>query len=191
MAHSDKEIRQSFLNKSRVDKFRVNIPLPSVLRDRDTRSIRSEKYVNKDGLNFSIYAINIPGVSVQSVDVGFAGQTPRTSSFVRTPFEPVEVKYVIDNWYSNYWLLYSWLNMVHDQRTGLVNTDNSGSQALQDYTTTITVMGLDEYNENKIAFSFTSCVPTELGSIDYNYQEPTEIQSSFKFQFHQMEIKII
>ena len=186
-----KEVRQSYLNKARVDKFRVVVPMPQILRNRDTRNIRSNEFVDKDSINFSIYAINVPAISVDSIDTKFAGQTPRISSFSRTPFEPVEVKYVVDNWYSNYWLLYSWLNLVHDEETGLVNTTNLGSQQLEDYTTNITVVGIDEYNVNKIQYDFTRCVPTELGSINYSYQETNEVESTFKFRFHQLKIKII
>jgi hypothetical protein len=191
MAEPKKEVRQSFLNKARSDKFRVSVPLPIILRNKDTRIIRSADFVDKDSINFSIYAINIPTIAVESVDVKFGGQTPRTSSFTRAPFEPVEVKYVVDNWYSNYWLLYTWLNLIHDEKTGLVNVERLSSQSLDDYSSDIRVSGIDEYNNNKIEYVFTSCVPTELGAINYNYQETNEVESTFKFRFHQLQIKIL
>lgn len=191
MAQPKQEVRQSFLNKARTDKFRVSVPLPTILRNKDTRIIRSAEFVDKDSINFSIYGINIPTIAVESVDLKFGGQTPRTSSFTRTPFEPVEVKYVVDNWYANYWLLYSWLNLIHDEKTGLVNVDRLSSQSLDDYSSDIRVSGIDEYNNNKIEYVFTSCVPTELGPINYNYQETNEVESTFKFRFHQLQIKIV
>lgn len=191
MSELKKEVRQSYLNKARADKFRVTIPLPGILRNKDTRITRSAEFVDKDSINFSIYAINIPAITMSSVDVGFAGQTPRTSSFTRQPFEPVEVKYVVDNWYSNYWLLYTWLNLIHDEKTGLVNVNRLSSQSLDDYTSDIRVYGIDEYNNNKIEYIFTNCVPTELGGVNFNYQEANEVESTFKFSFHQLQIKIV
>ena len=112
MAELNREVRQSYLNKARTDKFRVTVPLPAGLRNIDTRIIRSIDFVDKDSINFSIYAINIPPVIVEPIDMKFGGQTPRVSSLARAPYEPVEVKFVIDNMYANYWLLYTWMNLL-------------------------------------------------------------------------------
>jgi len=97
MAELKKEVRQSYLNKARTDKFRITVPLPPVLRNKDTRLVRSAEYVDKDSINFSIFAINIPTIAVEPVDLKFGGQTPRISSMARTAFDPVDVKFVVDN----------------------------------------------------------------------------------------------
>ena len=191
MAELKKEVRQSFLNKARTDKFRIMIPLPPVLRNKDTRLVRSAEYVDKDSINFSIFAINIPTIAVEPLDLKFGGQTPRVSSMVRTAFDPVDVKFVVDNMYANYWLLYTWLNLLHDEKTGHMIKTNGSSQPIDQWTTNIKVTGIDEYNESVIEYTFTNCVPQELGAISYNYQETNEIESSFKFRFHQLKVKIV
>ena len=191
MAEIKKEVRQSFLNKARADKFRVSIPLPAVLRNIDTRLVRSTDFVDKDALTFSIFAIDVPTLAVESVDLKFAGQTPRASSLARTPFDPVTVKYVIDNQYRNYWLLYKWFDMMHDESVAHMNVNKGASQVLENYLTDVTVTGIDEYNKSVIEYSFSHCVPVEIGNISYNYQETNEIESSFKFRFHQLKIKIV
>ena len=66
-----------------------------------------------------------------------------------------------------------------------------GSQPLDQYTTDIIVTGIDEYNNNVIEYKFSHCVPTEIGGISYDYQQVNEIESTFKFRFHQLKIKII
>ena len=191
MAELKKEVRQSYLNKARADKFRIVVPLPPVLRNKDTRLIRSAEFVDKDSINFSIFAINIPTIAVEPVDLKFGGQTPRISSMARAAFDPVDVKFVVDNMYANYWLLYTWLNLLHDEETGHMLKDKGSSQPIDQWTTDIKVTGIDEYNENVIEYTFTRCVPQELGSISYNYQETNEIESSFKFRFHQLKVKIV
>tara|TARA_R110001606_G_scaffold381574_1_gene542869 strand:+ start:1181 stop:1756 length:576 start_codon:yes stop_codon:yes gene_type:complete len=191
MGELNKEVRQSYLNKARTDKFRVIIPLPAILRNKDTRNIRSSEFVDKDSINFSIFAIDIPTIAVDSKDIPFAGQTPRLSSLARTPFDPVSVKFVIDNMYANYWLLYTWLNLIHDESSGHMLKSTGGSQPLDQYTTDIIVTGIDEYNNNVIEYKFSHCVPTEIGGINYDYQQVNEIESTFKFRFHQLKIKII
>ena len=50
-----KEIKQSVLNKARGDKFRVVIPLPEILKNKDTRIVRSNDLVN----NIKFYAKSI------------------------------------------------------------------------------------------------------------------------------------
>lgn len=191
MAELKKEVRQSYLNKARADKFRIAVPLPPVLRNKDTRLVRSAEYVDKDSINFSIFAINIPTIAVEPVDLKFGGQTPRISSMARTAFDPVDVKFVVDNMYANYWLLYTWLNLLHDEETGHMVKAKGSSQPIDQWTTNIKVTGIDEYNENVIEYTFTNCVPQELGAISYNYQETNEIESSFKFRFHQLKVKIV
>lgn len=191
MAEIKKEVRQSYLNKARSDKFRVTIPLPPILRDIDTRSVRSTRFIDKDAINFSIFSINIPAISVESVDLKFAGQTPRASSLARTAFDPVDVKFVIDNQYRNYWFLYKWFNLLHDEGKGHMLKQQGSSQPLDQYTTDIVVSGIDEYNKDVINYTFSHCVPVEIGSIPYDYQQPNEIESSFKFRFHQLKIKIV
>lgn len=191
MAEIKKEVRQSYLNKARADKFRVTVPLPPILRDIDTRAVRSETFIDKDAINFSIFAINIPAISVESVDLKFAGQTPRASSLARTPFEPVDIKFVIDNQYRNYWFLYKWFNLIHDESVGHMLKAKGASQPLDQYTTDLKVTGIDEYNNNVIDYTFTHCVPVEIGGIPYNYQQTNEIESNFKFRFHQLKIKIV
>ena len=84
MAESNREVRQSYLNKARTDKFRVVIPLPAGLRNIDTRNVRSVDFVDKDSINFSVFAINIPPVVVEPIDMKFGGQTPRVSSLAKT-----------------------------------------------------------------------------------------------------------
>ena len=191
MAELKKEVRQSYLNKARTDKFRIVVPLPPILRNKDTRIIRSNDFVDKDSINFSIFAINIPSIAVEPVDLKFGGQTPRISSLARAPFDPVDVKFVIDNMYANYWLLYTWLNLIHNEETGHMIKSKGASQPIDQYVTDIKVSGIDEYNNNVIEYTFTRCVPQQLGGINYNYQETNEIESSFQFRFHQMKIKIV
>jgi hypothetical protein len=65
------------------------------------------------------------------------------------------------------------------------------SQPIDQYVTDIKVSGIDEYNNNVIDYTFTRCVPQQLGAINYNYQETNEIESSFQFRFHQLKIKIV
>lgn len=186
-----KEIRQSFLNKARSDKFQLTIPLPAILRNRTSRSIRSVDYVSPDALNFSLIGITVPNIATKTIDVPFGGQTPRVSSMNREPYEPVKTRFVIDNRFSNYWTLYKWLDLVHDSKVGHVVDEKFGGQLVNEYATDIVATGLDEYNKDVIEFKFFHCVPSSLQGFELDFQEPKEIESSFEFYFHQFEVKIL
>ena len=60
---------QSVLNKQRLDKFRMVLTLPNVLRDLNTSdwSTTEQETLNRDSLQFSLYAATIPEVSIPSI----------------------------------------------------------------------------------------------------------------------------
>ena len=57
---------------------------------------------------------------------------------------------------------------VNDERTGYMtrraNTQNV-TESIEEYTTSIIVAGIDEYNNNVIEYNFIGCVPQEIGGI--------------------------
>jgi len=60
-----------------------------------------------------------------------------------------------------------------------------------DYQTTITIFGLDEYNIKTVQFNYYNAFITQLGEIRYNFRDPTELESSFQFNFSQMDIVLL
>ena len=65
---------QSPFNKERKDKFVLVVPTPKVLRDDVSKTVRENKFVNPDAVQFSIYGSIIPEVSVPEVEVRYSGQ---------------------------------------------------------------------------------------------------------------------
>jgi len=61
----------------------------------------------------------------------------------------------------------------------------------KDYQTDLTIYGLDEYNNEKIKFTYTKAFPTDLGGINYNYREDGEIESSFTFVYSQLHTLLL
>jgi hypothetical protein len=99
---------------------------------------------------------------------------------------------LIDNLYNNYWFVYSWLKALNDNKASIPNARNPNDDPkLDDYSTTITVYGLDEYNNNKIKFEYTGAIPVELGGINYNYRDSSEAESTFTFSFFQFQATLI
>lgn len=182
------ELYQSALNRQRNDKFIMVFSLPEILKGQKTNTTRSNNRVIPNSLQFSVYGLVVPQINVPQKEAPYSGQTLKVTSYVRPSFEPLAVDFMVDNMFNNYWVIYKWLNTFNDAREGLYKTDIvSRSTHLDRYQTTITVYGLDEYNNRVIQFNYYNAFPVSLGGIKYNDRNPSEMASSFQYAFHQFE----
>jgi hypothetical protein len=185
-------IQQSILNKSRADKFLMVFNIPPALRSINQRSSRSNDTIQKDSIQFSIFGTVVPELTVPAIEIRYSGSTLYNSSHSRNPYPPLNVEFTVDNEYNNYWVIYQWLNLLHDQTTGTFDKrDLIKDSQFKDYQVDISVFGLDEFNKKKIEFIYTKAFPTTLGDIKYNYREANEITSSFTFVFSQLHTKLL
>ena len=179
---------QSALNRQRRDKFIMVFNLPDALLGKSSKLVRNNNRIIPDSVQFSIYGLVVPQISIPETKAPYAGQTLKVTSYVRPSFEPLEVEFMVDNLFNNYWAIYEWLNLFNDDRRGIYNSPLEGDNGrLDKYKTTISVFGLDEYNEKVIEFKFYSAFPVSLGGIKYSDRDPSEMQSTFKYAFHQFE----
>lgn len=188
-------ITQAILNKARQDKFLLIINAPQVLRNIVTRNARTNKLVNLNSLQYSLYNCPVPTVASPAVDMPYQGQTFHVASYVRKSYEPVKVNFVVDNEYKNYWFLWKWLQVLNDPRESLyMGNKISGEDDSKDkymYVTDFHLYARDEYNNNKVRFDYKDCFITELGGIEFNQRETNEIECSFSFSFNQFFVTLL
>ncbi len=183
---------QSFLNKSRTDKFTLVFSLPPAMRKIDSKTDRQTYNVNEDAFQFSVYGAVVPTLDVPALQIPYAGSNLYNSTHAREPFPPVTVEFTIDNGFNNYWVLYKWLNLMHDQKEGLYDAaDLVTDEDFKSYQTDMTLFGLDEFNNKRIEFTYTKAFPVTLGEIQYNYRNAEEITSSMTFVYSQIHSKLI
>jgi len=192
---------QSPLNKSRKDKFSLVFSLPASLRKIISKYERGEAYISPDTMQFSVYGAVVPSVDIPPVNVRYAGQTLAASSHSREAFAPNTVNFTIDNRFNNYWVLYSWLNLLNNDKTGvydeneLVPIIHGGDRNKLkqnpnlEYRSDISIFALDEYNKKTVEFVYTNAFPISLGGINYNYRDPGEVESSFTYSYSQFVVK--
>lgn len=188
------EVKQSFLNKSRKDKFLLVFDVPPILKRIQSNYTRNDRTIIPDSVQFSVYGTMVPGVTVKGVATRYSGDTLYVSSHSKDPYPPVNVKFIVDSGYNNYWTIYQWLNLLHDQKTGQYNSlkiEKDGN--FSDYQTDISLYGLDEYNNKVIEFKYTKCFPTSLDELQFSQKEvgEMELESGFTFLFSQMHIKLL
>jgi hypothetical protein len=186
---------QTPLNRSRSDKFILILDLPVALK-------RKSDYIMEDNfkidpVQISIFGSPVPAINIPAIDVAYGGQVYKTSSFSRPAYEPLSLKFLIDNGYKNYWTLWNWLNLLNDYKKSTsdahtVDTplDLTLKNKMSDYTSTFSIYGLDEYNNKIISFKYNHAFPISLSEIVYSDQDPNEITSNITFVFNQLEVNL-
>lgn len=197
-----KEIKQSVLNKARKDKFIMVITLPEAIRRIDTEQERDSNRVIGDSIQFSVYGVVVPTIRVSDLEAGYSGQSFKFSTHKRPQYENIFINFTVDNEFNNYWVLFKWINLLNNNEQAIYDADNiknvpdfrspvPNPKLLDEYSTIITLYGLDEYDHRKIQFDFTGAIPVALGQIAYNYRDATEAESTFEFAFSQLHSKLL
>jgi hypothetical protein len=185
---------QSPLNRASKDKFYMVLNLPYILRERS----KEDPMLNIESLQISVYGTIVPNVSVPPVELRYFGQSVNVSSHSRPNYPPLNVSFVVDNLYQNYYVLWKWLDLLNDPTKSvyngtpqeqLTNRENLNSGNESEYQTTISVFALDEYNSPSIEFVYSHCFITSLGGLNYSYRENEFIETTAEFQFNQLNIK--
>jgi len=187
-------VKNSYLNKAREDKFLLVFDVPPMLKSSMSTYQRDNTHINPDAVQFSIFGTMVPQITVKGVETRFAGSTLYVSSFSKDSYPPVNVDFKVDSEYNNYWVIYSWLNLLHDQKTGVYNQQNNPIDAnFNDYMTDITIFGKDEFGKNRIKFIYKKAFPTSLNEIKYSGQgtDGVEIVSGFTFLYSQLHTELV
>lgn len=200
MANSVQYVQSPF-NKQRKDKFLLVLNLPDALKTVNSQFNRNNETLNLNSIQFSVYGLTIPEISIPQVDTKYGNQNFAHSSFNRPPWAPATVNFTIDNRFNNYWAIYSWLNMLNDDATGLYDINNLTNRPAQlknispqvdtEYKADISVYLLDEYDKRSVQFLFKKAFPTALGGFDVNYRNAEELETTFTFAYSQFIMKLV
>lgn len=211
--HGD-DMHQSILNKAAQDKFMVILDVPPYLRHLNDRNKRRNDLLNLDSWRFSPAAINIPNVSTPAQQVPFGGQTIKVTSQTRPAYSPLVIKFQIDNNYNNYHFLWMWQKVMnHPTESGmdaywdeLKNRPYKDTQMylgksygpqmkykhnFMEYKSQIVVIGLREYNEPIVKFTFFEAFPVEVAGIEYDYRNHSLLNSQATFEFNNMDVELL
>ena len=183
---------QSFLNKGRLDKFIMVFQVPEALRKIESKTERRTYNLNEDAFQFSVYGSVVPEITVPAIQIGYAGSNLYNSAHAKEPYPPVTVNFTVDNEFNNYWTIYKWLDLMHDEKEGLYDVDDlSIDERFASYQTDMTLYGLDEYDNKRIKFTYTKAFPINVGAMNYNYRDSGEIESSMTFVYSQIHSELI
>lgn len=192
---------QSVLNKAKIDKWVIVIPVPDVLKNMNqgtlTPNPTTDSKVTMDSFIFSIARANTPTISVPAKSVSYGGQKMNLSSHTRKDLEDLTIDFTVDNRFANYMFIYNWLNIMHDFDSGIYDDKNvtphnyeldgnTREQILRMwkyYSVEITLIPMDEYNNPILEFRYVGAFPHTLSPLKFNYQDATQIDCSATFSF--------
>lgn len=168
--------------------------LPQVLR----RQSKEDPLLSIDPVQISVFGGVVPSVTVPAVELRYGGQSTNYSSHSRPNYPPLNLKFVIDNDYRNYYVLFKWLNVLNEVRESvygdeMAREDRSFREKLEsglntEYQTDFSILALNEYNQTSIEFVYHGAFITNLGGIEYSYRDNELIDSFAEFQFNQFSI---
>lgn len=186
------DIRQSTLNKANIDKFQLVFQLPPALMKIKDNFTRSSSTIAPDTMQFSVYGSPVPPTVVKAVEQRYRGSNIFVSSHSRDSYTPISVKFKIDNEFNNYWVIYQWINLLHDDYTGLPDNRNliDDDNAIG-YITDMSIYGCDELNNRKIKWTYEKAFPVTLGGIEYNNQTDEQIDCFFEFVFAKVRAELV
>lgn len=188
--------QQSVLNRSGKDKFILVLNLPQVLRKQSI----TDDLLTIDPLQISIFGTVVPPTQVPGNEVRFAGQSYNVSSYARPNYGPLPVNFIVDNKFHNYWVLWKWLSILNDPNTSYYTgtdpkletwKDRLDTGILTEYQANFSIFSLNEYNQKLIEFKFKNAFITNLGGINYDYNDSEFIKSSAEFQFSQLDVELL
>ena len=190
-------MNQAVLNRARKDKFLFVLDIPNALKNIQDPILGST--YSADPIEFTIVGSPVPKISVPSKEVPFGGQVYNVSTLSRPSYGPFNVKFLLDNGYQNYWILWNWLNLFNNNTNSTtnltqVNSNVNGnyiSNPMSDYTSSFVIYTLDEFNNKLLSFTYKQAFITGLTEFDFSYQEPGEISCTASFAFNQLDVQLI
>lgn len=191
-------MNQAILNRSRNDKFLLVLEIPPALKAIQDNVL--ETRFNANFVEFTVFGSPVPNISVPNITLPFGGQNLNISSTARPAYPPLPLRFLIDNGYQNYWMLWKWLDLFNDSEYSYTDLTAKldGFQnnielknPMRDFTTTFSLIGLDEYNNKLISFDYKGAFITNLSEINFSYQESSEISCTATFAYNQLEVKLL
>jgi hypothetical protein len=193
-------MNQAALNRSRNDKFIMVLDLPLAMKKKYD-SVLGEGY-KIDPIQFSIYGSPVPQISVPEINLPFGGQVAKVSSHFRPAYTPLQIKFLVDNGYKNYWILWNWLNLFNDVKKSTSTVTNAIDVPINtkdatiinpviNYTSRFSIYSMDEFNNKIVSFTYTNAFPTTLGEINFSNQDASEINCTVTFAFNQLEVSLL
>lgn len=184
------EIIQSKLNKALINKWVLFFNIPEPLKKVEKFNSISKHVINGDSVQFALKAADVPDTTVRAISQRYASGNLHVTSFSKDAYDPLTIKFNVDNNFANWGTIYEWLNFIHDEKEAYPDPENKIDKPIShrvfSYWTTLGLMALDEYNKAIVCFYFTLAFPTKISGISFDYSRSDQIEATATFAFSQI-----
>jgi hypothetical protein len=184
------------LNKQTLDRFLLVLDVPPALKHLKTRTARTEKLLNLDSMQFTVFGSVVPDIDLDYSTERYAGNAMSIANHSKKSPTPITVNFTVDNNFNNYWFIYKWLDLICDDELALYN--GKGQQQVLagmpgiPYQTNLSIFALDEYQQAKtIRFDYTNAFPVGLAGFNWSHRDDGLITSSFTFAYSQFRAELL
>jgi len=168
---------QSVVNRLDNDSFYAILDLPRCLKGVVLSDCGNPRDVSLDILELNIKNITIPAMTVPAIKTHFGSGSRGESSKKLEEYSDETISIKVDGDMINYYTIHKWMNM-------LVSDDgNISTLTKEDYSTTFTVLLLDQYEQPLGSITYNNVFPTSLGSIGLDSTTAEAIFVDFTFSF--------
>jgi hypothetical protein len=192
-------MNQTLLNRSRLDKFTLLMDLPFVMKGQVDNTL--QLMYKPDVIQFTVFGSPVPKIEIPSIKLPFGGQHMHVTSGGRSDYGPLTLRFLLDNSYQGYWILWKWLNLFNDYQNSDSDINHVTSlpqdpkivmnNPFSNYVTTFELNALDEYNNKIINFKYNGCFITSLSEISFSHQDESLITCSASFAYNQLHVNLI
>jgi hypothetical protein len=176
--------QQSHTNVARKDRFQLILDVPCLLKPLLKKENRYCHGGSLDRLQFSVWGYVVPEISIPVQEYNYGGEVFNYSSNSRPSYGAININFTVDNKFDNYFILYKWLELQK-------NNENICYASMPDYMTIITVLALDEYNNPVAEWNFSNAFISSLGGLEPASRDASELESTFSFNFSQLQMKLL
>lgn len=180
---------QNPLNRTYEDKFLFIFNLPDALKNIQHKYVQNimSAGVTTKAITMTLTDFSIPEKTIKSQFIPYGGGHLAISTHTIDPYQPFKINFKADDKLANYFTIYEWINFIQNERKGYFDAEDiTDKTTFKAYTTNMSVVALDPYNNPIAQIMFLGAFPTSISSIDLNYKNTNDVNCSATFVFSQM-----
>lgn len=187
---------QSTLNRAYRDRFVLTFQLPLAIK----KILQKRSFcLDSNSIEMGLVGANIPSITIPALEVPYGQQVGFVSSLHRPAYSSLSCRFVVNNQYHNYYVVWQWLAFMNDPLRSIFDAENVGPTSQtqeqyprgssQEYQTTLDLIVLDEMQKPILSYQFLYAFPTNLGAIEFDYRNEEAVETNVDFQFAQINLK--
>lgn len=141
-----------------------------------------DKLEDSNNLTLNIYNTIVPSLTLEMVEQSWMGATRKIITGGLT-FEPWFVHFLVDSDFTNWYMLYNWINQIHNNKDRFLKSS-------KEYCVDLSLYVTDNNNNHILNIKIINAFINFLGEINLSTREGAEVlESTTNIMYDRFEIK--